>query len=211
MKPDIKIWLWVSPLFFAVRIEAQKENALIRKGNHFYKEQKLDQSKLEYQKAIQQSPENPTAHYNLGNAQYRSSEWEDAASSYEQSIHNSNEKSFSEKGYYNKGVALIRDQKLAESIDSWKQALKLDPNDQEARENLQKALMELKKQQSQQNKENQKQQSKDQEEQPKPQPSKLSKQQVEQLLKALEQKEKNVQDKMNQNRVKSLSQPDKDW
>ena len=207
----MKIWISAALLFFSARMDAQKENALIRKGNHFYKEQKLDQSKLEYQKAIQQSPENPTAHYNLGNAQYRSNEWEDAAGSYEQSIHHSNEKTFSEKGYYNKGVALVRDQKLMESIDAWKEALKLDPNDQEARDNLQKALLDLKKQQSQQNKENQKQQNKDQEQQPKPQPSKLSKQQVDQLLKALEQKEKNVQDKMNQNRVKSLSQPDKDW
>jgi len=30
-------------------------------------------------------------------------------------------------------------------------------------------------------------------------------------LKALQQKEKEVQDKMNQNKVKSLTQPDKDW
>jgi tetratricopeptide (TPR) repeat protein len=32
-----------------------------------------------------------------------------------------------ESAYYNKGVALIRQKKLQESIDAWKNALRLDP------------------------------------------------------------------------------------
>jgi len=55
-----------------------------------------------------------------------------------------------EKGLYNKGVALVNQQKLKESIDAWKNALKLDNTDADARENLQKALMQLKQQQQQQ-------------------------------------------------------------
>jgi hypothetical protein len=128
-----------------------------------------------------------------------------------------------EKGLYNKGVALARQKKLLESINAWKAALKLDAADSDARENLEKALMEQKKQQEQQNeqkknqdqkkdqKDKKKQDQQQQQQQPKPQPSRLNKQQVEQLLKALQQRENDLQNKLNQNKVHSVTQPDKDW
>ena len=111
---------------------------------------------------------------------------------------------------------MIRQKKLLESIDAWKNALRLDPADSMARDNLIKALLEKKKQdqQQQQNKKDDKKennQKQDQNKQPKPQQSKLTKQQVEQYLKSLIQREKDVQEKMNQNKNHSLSQPDKDW
>ena len=190
-------------------IQAQKVNSLIRNGNRLYKEKQFDQSISQYQKAAQAAPDNPAASYNLGNAQFRKNNFDDAVKSYDAGIEHSEDKTIKEKGLYNKGVALIRQQKLDESIEAWKNSLLLDPADSDARENLEKALLEKKKQskpQEDEQKEKQKQQ-----EQPKPQPSKLSKQQVDQLLKALAQKEKDVQDKMNQNKTKSLSQPDKDW
>jgi len=99
-----------------------------------------------------------------------------------------------QKELYNKGVALIKQQKLDESIDAWKNSLKLNPDDIDTRENLQKALLEKKNQAKQKQKDEKKDQKKqDQKEQPKPQQSRLNKQQVEQLLKALTQKEKEVQ------------------
>ncbi len=200
----------------AVSAQAQKENALIRKGNRLYKQKQFDQSQAEYQKAVQQAPTNPSANYNLGNTQFRKNNFDDAVKSYDATVDNSTDQSLKEKGLYNKGVALIKQQKLDESIEAWKNSLRLDPADSDARENLEKALLEKKKQSSSQDKKDQKQQQKqnqnqNQQQQPKPQQSKLNKQQVEQLLKALTQKEKEVQEKMNQNNQKSLSQPDKDW
>jgi Ca-activated chloride channel family protein len=196
---------------------AQKENALIRKGNKFYKQKQFDQSQQQYQKAIEEAPENPTANYNLGNSQFRKNNFDDAAKSYQNSIDHADDNTVKENGFYNQGVALIKDKKLEESINSWKDALKLDPNDQDARENLQKAMQELKnKQQQEQKKDPDKKQDKkdqkdQQQQQPKQQQSRLTKKQVEQLLKALQQKENEAQEKMNQNKVKSLTQPDKDW
>ena len=88
---------------------------------------------------------------------------------------------------------------------------------------LVKALLE-KKQKDQQNNKNdkqnkkqkkdkqqQKQQQNQQDNRPKPQQSKLSPQQVEQYLRSLIQREKDVQDKMNQNKTAAPNQPDKDW
>ncbi|HVW59985.1 MAG TPA: VWA domain-containing protein [Puia sp.] len=204
---------------------AQKENALIRSGNRYYKQKQIDQSLKQYEDAVKKAPGNPTANYNLGNAQFRKNSYSDAASSYNASVEHTTDKAMQERGLYNKGVALVKQQKLQESIDAWKNALKLDANDEDARENLQKALQQLKQQQqSQQQKEKKDQQDKkdpkdkkdqnkeqEQPQQPKPQPSRLTKQQVEQYLKTLQQKEKDIQDKMNQNKAKAPNQPDKDW
>jgi Ca-activated chloride channel family protein len=218
--------LVAAALTASLQVSAQKENALIRSGNRYYKQKQIDQSEKQYQEAVKTAPENPTANYNLGNAQFRKNNFEEAARSYETSVAHSTDKTGREKGLYNKGVALAKQKKLPESIDAWKNALKLDATDEDARENLQKALMEQKQQQSQQkdqkdqkdkkDKKDQKDQKddkdkKDQPQQPKPQPSRLNKQQVEQLLKALQQKENDIQDKMNQNKVKSATQPEKDW
>lgn len=214
--------LLLLPVFCSRTLYAQKENLAIRKGNRYYKEQKFDESQKQYQQALQQSPDNAAANYNLGNAQFRENNFEGAAKSYKGASANAGDKDVKEKSFYNKGVASIKQKKLEESIAAWKDALKLNPADEDARDNLQKALMEQKNKQQQQQKDNKKQEDKKQDnkdqqkqdqkqQQPQQQKSRLSKQQVEQLLKALQQKEKDVQEKMNQNKMKTLSQPDKDW
>jgi Ca-activated chloride channel family protein len=203
---------------------AQNTNTQIRSGNRYYKKGQLDKSVQQYQQAVQQSPNNPTANYNLGNAQFKKNNFDEAAHAYDATVEHSPDSAMKEKGYYNKGVAMIRQKKLQESIDAWKQALKLDAGDVEARENLEKALKEQKQQQQQQQqnqkkdqkdskdkKDQKKEQDQQQQQQPKPQPSRLNKQQVEQLLKALEQKENDLQNKMRQNKVKTPNQPEKDW
>jgi len=213
----------------ALPASAQSTNSDIRSGNRLYKKKQLDRSILKYQSAVQQSPNNPTANYNLGNAQFRKNNFDEAAKSYDATVQNSQDKGMKERGYYNKGVAMIKQKKLQESIDAWKEALKLDASDSDARENLEKALKQLKQQQQQQQQQQQNQkkdqkkqedkkeekkeqdQQQQQQQQPKPQPSRLNKQQVEQLLKALEQKENDLQNKMRQNKAKAPNQPDKDW
>jgi len=195
---------------------AQKSNPPVRKGNEFYKKKDFEAALQEYNKGVLADEKNAIAQYNLGNAQFRTNKLDDALSSYDNSINNSTDKAIRQKSYYNKGVALSKQQKLAESIDAWKEALKLDPTDVAARENLQKALKEQKRQQEQKEKEkkDQKDKKQDQKQQkdqkPKEQESKLNKQQVEQLLKALQQKEKEVQQKL-QKANSSSDKPEKDW
>jgi tetratricopeptide (TPR) repeat protein len=200
-----------------VGARAQSTEALIRQGNRYYNKQDYDQSLSNYEKALKKSPGNPDAQFNQGDALYRKSEYEKAAASYDDVLQSRADDKTRQTAYYNKGVAEIRQKKLEESIDAWKNALRLNPADSDARENLVKALLEKKKQdqqQQQQNKKDQKdkqKQNQNKDNQPKPQQSKLTKQQVEQYLRSLEQREKDVQDKMNQNKNHSLSQPDKDW
>ncbi|MBS1596736.1 MAG: tetratricopeptide repeat protein [Bacteroidetes bacterium] len=212
MKNILVIFFSFFLLVISFGVSAQSGNALIRQGNRNYKQKKFDESQADYQKALTKSPDNPNAYYNLGNSQFRKNSFDDAVKSFDAGLERTQDKDMQQKELYNKGVALIKQQKLDESIDAWKNALKLNPDDLETRENLQKALLEKKSQEKQKQKEEKQDQKKEEKkEQQKPQQSRLSKQQVDQLLKALTQKEKDVQDKMNQNKTKSSSQPDKDW
>jgi Ca-activated chloride channel homolog len=210
-------------LTVAISVRGQSAEALIRQGNRYYNKQDYDQSLSNYEKALKKQPGNADAHFNQGDALYRKNDYEKAAASYDDVLQSKADDKTRQTAYYNKGVAEIRQKKLEESIEAWKNALRLNPADSDARENLVKALLEKKKQdqqQQQQNKKDQKEnksrqdkqkQDQNQQDQPKSQQSKLSKQQVEQYLRSLEQREKDVQDKMNQNKNHSLSQPDKDW
>src|SRR3984885_16384899 len=132
---------------------AQEGNAQVRSGNRYYKKKQIDASLKQYQEAVKKAPDNPAANYNLGNSQFRKGNYDEAAKSFDASItHSATDKPMQEKGLYNKGVAMIKQKKLPESIDAWKNALKLDASDEDARENLEKALREQKNQQSQQQK-----------------------------------------------------------
>jgi tetratricopeptide (TPR) repeat protein len=188
---------------------AQAGNAAIREGNKLYHKGQFDKALPEYQKAIEQNSKNDIARYNLANTRYRTGNFADAEKAFDDVINNTTEKKYIEKSYYNKGVAYIKEKKLQESIDAWKSALKLDPTDEDARFNLQKALTEQKKNESKEQKQSQQQQKQQQQKQK--QNNKLDKKKIEQYLKSLEQKEQEVQQKFQQSRARGVTQPEKDW
>lgn len=192
---------------------SQDEQLPLRKGNMLYKQKEFDKSLPEYQKAVAINPANPVAQYNFGNVLFRKQNFSEAELAYAKAVETATEKARKENALYNKGVSLSKQKKLEESIVAYKNALKLDPNDEDARINLQKALLELKKKnEAADSKSPKKQQQKQQpKQQPKENQSKLNKKQVEQLLKALRQREQEVQQKMQQNKTRSTTNPEKDW
>jgi len=193
---------------------AQQVNKQIIKGNEAYNKNQFDAAASSYQKALQRAPGNNIAAYNLGNALYKADKPDDAVKVYDNAIAASMEKEFKEKGFYNKGVALQKQNKLPECISAYKSALKIAPQDEEARQNLERALLQLKQQQKQQdqnNKKDKKQEQKEQQKQPKPQPSKITKEDAEEKLKSLAEHEKNLQEKLRKVNAAAPDQPKKDW
>ncbi len=191
----------------------QKE---IIKGNDAYKKKQYNEAAGAYQKALKKSPD-ATAYYNLGNALYKTDKLDDALKSYDNTVQNSKSYSLKENAYYNGGVVLQKQNKLPECIKAYKNALKIDPNDEEARQNLERAMQQLKQQQKQdqkdkkQNKKDQQKQDQQKKNEPKPQPSKISKQDAEEKLKSLLEHEKDLQDKLHKVKTNSTDKPKKDW
>jgi len=201
MKVLISLLLATAPVI----LSAQQQNNTIGTGNNFYRQQQYDKAESEYRKALESSPGDRIAKFNLANALIRQDKRDDANKLLVELNVQENKADLRSKATYNQGVMLTQQKKLEESIESYKETLRLNPNDQEARENLQKALLELKKKnppkkQQEKKKEQQKQQ-------PKP---KISPREAEQQLKLLEQKEKQVQERLQKNSKTGGSQP-KDW
>jgi len=144
---------------------------------------------------------------------YKSDKKDEAVKAYDDAAKQLNVPDEKSNSYYNKGVVFQNDKKLQECIEAYKNALKLEPANEDARQNLQKALQEQKQQQQQQQqkKQEQQQQKQQQKQEPKPQPSKLTKEDAENKLKALSQQEKNLQDKLHKVNAVSVNKPEKDW
>jgi len=218
-------------LFFFVGLSvssfAQTPKESIVKGNKAYKENNYTAAENEYRDALKNSDTNVTASYNLGNVLYRKNNTEEAVKSYDNAIANTKNNAVKQEAFYNKGVAYQKAKKLPECITAYKNALILNPNDEDARQNLQRALKEQQQQQKQQqqNKNQNKNQNKDQNKkqdqnkqdqqknnEPQPQASKLSKQDAEEKLKSLLQNEKDLQDKLHKIKGAPVpNSPEKDW
>jgi tetratricopeptide (TPR) repeat protein len=190
---------------------SQNSNQLINAANDLYKEKKYGEAITAYKKIIEKKPGNATAQYNLGNALYKNNNNEDAIKAYEQAITFSKDNVEKGEAFYNKGVILQNDKKLPECIEAYKSALKLNPGDEDARLNLQKALQQQKKQQQPKDDKQKKKDQKQQPQPPKPKQNKMTKKEAEEKLKALLQQEKNLQDKLKKVDAQSPSKPEKDW
>ena len=191
----------ITSFFLPTMVLAQAAGGDLRAGNKAYKQQQYATAAESYRKVLARTPADPIAGYNLGNALFRDKRNGEARQAYDQAISGARGTRLLADAWYNKGVSLSADQKLEESINAYKNALRLNAADTLARENLQRAMNELRRRREQE----QQKQKKQNEQQ------KMSKQQVQQLLQALQDQERMLQQKVAKNRVPSPSQPEKDW
>jgi len=201
-----KILIFGSTLFFAASAWAQDTERIIQKGNESYKRKEYPMAEAAYNEVLTQDPNNNTAKYNKAAALYRQTKPDESIKVLEDLAFKTEETDIRAKSYYNKGAILSAQKKLEESIEAYKNALRQNPDDKEARENLQKALIELKKK-NPPKKDDKKQPQKQQQ---KPQP-KMNQKEAEQRLKLLEQKEKEVQERLQKEKSKTGGGQPKDW
>ncbi len=117
----------------------------IQKGNELYKQQQYQQAEAVYNEVLEKQPSNGTAKYNRAIALHKQGKSDEAIKAFDDLAFKSEDRELKAKAYYNKGAILSSQKKLEESIEAYKNALRQNSTDKDARENLQKALMELKK------------------------------------------------------------------
>ncbi len=191
-------WILILFFLFTKSLLAQPVNEIIKTGNDLYKQKQYEEAEQEYRKALQSDSTNTVAQFNLGNSIYRSGKLSEASVVFNEVASKEKNNEMRSNSFYNEGVMLTKQQKLEESIEAYKNALRNNPSDKEARENLQKALLELKKRNEPKN---------EKKKQPK---SKMNQKEAEQKLKLLQQKEKEVQQRLQKN-SKSTGALPKDW
>lgn len=213
----------------------QTENDHIRIGNKLYADSVLDKAQVEFQKALEINPKSAIAHYNMGNALKEQNILDKAYESYGHAIANELNESRLADSYHNMGVVKQDSQKFEEAIDNYKKSLRINPHDDESRYNLVLCQHQLQKQQqNQQNQNDNNQQDKDEEnknqqkqdqqkqdnekqnneqQQQKQDPNQMSKENAEQLLNAVMQKEKDTQEQVKKAQQLNASrrQLEKQW
>ena len=135
--------------FVACGGEGAKSN---NDGNDAFERQEYEAALGSYDRASESSPDLAEPHYNTGNVRYRQKEYGDAQASYEQSLIDADE-GLAQDGLFNLGNSLYQSDELEAAIDSYKEALRIEPGDLDAKYNLELALRRL--QQGQQEQEQQ--------------------------------------------------------
>lgn len=197
-------------LLISVSAVAQTDRQYIRQGNKQFHSGDYPGAEVSYRKAVEKNPKNPQATFNLGNALMAQKKDSAAVVQFENAARLETNPLRKAQSYHNMGVICQTHKMYGEAIEAYKNALRLNPDDDETRYNLVLCKHQKQKQdQNRQNQQNNDDQKKDdkkdqqkpeenkdkqkQQEQPKPQ---MSKENAEQLLNAAIQNEKQTQDKL---------------
>ena len=133
----------------------QKGRSEVEEGNRQFHAGEYENARESYRKALERVPESSVATFNLGDSEYKLEEFSSAEESFLEAIESGNRELLAQ-AHYNLANSLFKQGQIEESIESYKQALRLKPADRAAKHNLEFAL----KQQQQQEK--QRQQNQDQ-------------------------------------------------
>ena len=199
----------------------------LRSGNKLYNDSLFIKAEVDYRKALEINPKSTDAMFNLANALLMQQKAQEAMEQYESVSKIEKDKEKLAQIYHNMGVILQSSKQLPQCIEAYKESLRNNPKDDETRYNLALAQKQLKDQQNQDQQQQQQQQkeekqdqnqdqqeqNQDQQQQPQQQQNKneMSKENAQQLLNAVMQDEKNVQDKVKKQIQIQGKKLEKDW
>ena len=233
MKNNILFCFFIS-VFLSVNMYAQSEiyAKYYNKGNKLY-ENNFEEAEKNFRVAIDDTMSDLRATFNLSNKYYTEGLFDEAISRHIQAAELAKNKSEKHMVFHNLGNSLMKKEMCSAAVKAFKNALRNNPEDDETRYNL---ALAKKCEEEQQNKddqnkddENKDDQSKDDQnkddqskddqnkddnkpKENKNQQSKLSPQQIKNLLKAMENAEKKVQAKVNEKKQKGIKVvSEKDW
>lgn len=216
----------------------KKERNYIREGNELFKEKRYAEAEAAFKKALQENGNSPIAKFNLATTYLKQVNLNDTTqngllSETQQLLKETAsiaDPKLASKAYYDLGNIFYNQKNYTQSIAMYKDALRRNPDDDQARQNLRLAQKQLQNQQNQQQNQDNKQDNKDQQkqnqdqnkeknkngqDQQKPdnqqqkqpqQPPKngMSKENAEQILQTMQNEEKNTQDKVNKAKMQQM-------
>lgn len=229
----------------------RSDRSFVRKGNSMFEDSLFIKAEENYLKAVDLNPELLEGYYNLGNAYTAQQKPNEAVEQYRK-IANALEgkkkelmddpssskkeldkcKSDLAKTYHNTGVVYHMCEQYDKAVESYKQALRNNPQDDETRYNLilaQRMLQEQQQnqqdqqqqqqeqqqeqQQDQQDQQEQQQEEQQQQQQQQEQEQDMSQENAEQILEAAMQDEKDVQERVQEQLMKAQPKKplEKDW
>lgn len=254
-----KITFIISLFYISLTLSAQKQvRKEIRTGNKAYKEQRYETAQEHYQKAIDTNASSKEASFNLSNTYYKQQQWDNALKEYQHYLTVETEKPENmSSAWYNTGNTYLKKKvnepkqqtvpqqgqqqpdNLKMSMEAYKNALRLNPKDEEARHNLavvQKMIQDQQQngggggqdnqqdkkddkkdkqdkqqeQDKQNNQDKQEKQNQDKQQKQEQQQNQMSQQNMEQILNAIEQDERGTQDRVQKQKAEERKQKNQD-
>lgn len=235
----------------ASTVSTKKERNLITKGNQYYKEGKFKQAETEYRQALNENPASIVGRYNLGLSQLKMGtipgDTTQAARNFlESGVKNMEQianigksrPDLASRANYNLGNVSFTQEDYQKAISYYKQALRLNPEDNDARRNLRIAQLKIQnqednqdqnqdqdqEQEQEQDQEQDQDQNQDQEQEQNQdqnqdqnedeqnqdqQPQDINQQTAEQILNAIENKENQTRAKVAGNNAEKSKQRDR--
>lgn len=218
----------------AITANAQKtDRNYIRSGNKLYNDSLFIKAEVDYRKAIDTNPQSTDAMFNLANATLMQQKANEAMEQFQSVAKIEKDKTKLAEIYHNMGVIYHVNKQYPQCIEAYKEALRNNPKDNETRYNLalaqkmqkdqqeeqqnqdqQKQEQEQEQEQKQDEQQNQDEQQQEQEQQQNQQQqdkNEMSKENAQQLLNAVMQDEKDVQEKVKKQIQIQGKKLDKDW
>ena len=225
----------VLAILCAAQMFAQVDRHDVRAGNRKFKKEDWREADISYRKALVKDSTSVAANYNLANTAYRQKNYDEAGKLLDRIKDSAPASSHVSDYWFNAGDVALAKKDYQAAVNAFKSALLANPSDLEATENSLYAQKKLEDQQkhgggggqndqnqnqdqnqnNQDNKDQQNDQQNDQNQngQSGQQPVKISPQQAQQMLKAIQAKEKETQDKVNREKAEALKsrQKEKNW
>lgn len=195
---------------------AQSDRQYIREGNIKFQAGNYLKAEVDYRKALEKNSRNPQAEFNLGNALLAQQKDSAAIVAYERAAKIETNPRRKAMSYHNIGVICQGHRLFGEAIEAYKNALRLNPKDDETRYNLELCKRQLRQQRkkpqknkknnsgkNQKNQNNKNDKQKQQQNKSQSSPDKMSRENAEQLLNAVVQQERSTQERLK----KAMQQP----
>lgn len=230
-------------LVSAFALSAQPDRREVRHGNRDFRKSDWKSAEIDYRKALVKDSLSFAANYNLANTLYRMGDYEQATKTYDAVKDMAGGSPQASDWHFNAGNAAAQQENWEAAVAHYKESLLLNPGDMAAKENYIYAKGKLQEQQNnqsgggqqdQQNDQNQdqngdngknqdqNQDNKDDQQgqgdqnqgngQPRPQPN-ITPQAAQQMLQAIQAKEKETQEKVKKEKAEALKsrQKEKNW
>lgn len=170
---------------------------MVDRGNEAFKEGNYKEALEYYHQAEVERPETPELYYNIGGALYKEQKYEEAVDKLQKSFATDNVE-HETSGHYNLGNVYYRMGDYQQAILSYRKSLELNPNDIDAKYNLELARKMLKEQMKPESQQDQQQQQQQKEQQDKDQEQKENQQDQQQPQPQEDQQQQDQRDKEKQ-------------
>lgn len=230
----LKVSIFFAFLLSSLNLSAQtQEWKLMHRGNAAFRARQYEKAQNYYMQALAKNPSSSRALFNLADTYLAKGDAHGADSLYSRVVQAEKNKTIRSMAFHNRGYICQKQaldnqeqkqQLLRQAIELYKQALRLNPKDDDTRYNLvlcqrqlkddqnnqQKQQQQQQKQEQKQDKQKQQQQNQQQQEQQKQQQNQQNKQQTEQYINLSKQAEREARRKINNQQPRQKSM-DKNW